>query len=174
MNPKIIRADKSYRKKLIIIYLIVAIIGTVIVEWILPWAKEYILRLEPQTALNVIKIILPLMFLSIVPIALYLLTFGRKVLKYGCLPPPGVKVIKDTKVVEGQNAKFRGRIVVAISLILIFLGLFGAIYTSYMLVHSQACNYQFESHFIRCVNLKVEIQTYKSKADRALGKLINH
>ena len=44
-----------------------------------------------------------------------------------------MKVITDTKVVEGKKAKFRGQVVVVLSLVLILLGLLGALYSSYLI-----------------------------------------
>ena len=54
-------------------------------------------------------------------------------IKYQRFPPPGMKVITDTQVVEGEKVKFQGQVVLVLSLVLIFLGLFGALYCSYLI-----------------------------------------
>lgn len=133
MNQHIIRADKRYRRKLIVIYILLVLLGTVLIGWVLPWGKEYLQRLDPQTALSVMKTALVVMFLSIVPFGLYLWMFGRKVMEHERFPPPGVKVVRDIRLIEGEKARNRGRLLVVLALILIFLGLFAAVYTPYML-----------------------------------------
>ncbi len=86
-----------------------------------------------QKALGIIKVALVVLFLSILPLAAYLFTDGRKMMKYERFPPPGMKVITDTKVVEGEKVKFQGQVVVVLSLVLILLGLLGALYSSYLI-----------------------------------------
>jgi len=58
---------------------------------------------------------------------------GWQVIKHRQIPPPGTKVIVDTKVLEGDKAVTRGRLIIAISLVLIVLGLFGGLYFPYKL-----------------------------------------
>jgi uncharacterized membrane protein len=79
------------------------------------------------------KVVLIVMFLSIIPMALCLLAFGRKVLASGQFPPPGVKVIKDTRIIQGEKARVRGRMLAFLSIILMVLGLSGALYTPRLL-----------------------------------------
>ncbi len=133
MNQGIIPADKSYRRRIISIYVVLVLIGLVLIGWVLPLTKAYIEQLEPETALRTLKATLVVVFLTIVPIALYILSFGRKVMQHERFPPPGVKVIRDTKIIEGQKARVRGRLLVVLSLALILLAVIGALYTPYML-----------------------------------------
>jgi hypothetical protein len=128
MNQGIIRADSKYRRKVALIYAALILLGVVIIGMVLPWAQKYLQRLEPVTALWVMKVVLIVMFLSIIPMALYLLAFGCKVLASGQFPPPGVKVIKDTRIIQGEKARVRGRVLVFLSIILMVLGLSGALY----------------------------------------------
>ncbi len=44
-----------------------------------------------------------------------------------------MKVMTDTKVVEGEKVKLRGQVAVVLSLVLILLGLLGALYSSYFI-----------------------------------------
>ena len=133
MNQEIIRADKRHRRKFFVIYILLVSLGAVLFEWVVPWGKEYLQRLDPETALSVVKIALVVMFLSIVPFGLYLWKFGRKVMEHQRFPPPGVKVIRDTRLIEGEKAKVRGQVMVVLALILIVVGLFAAVYTPYIL-----------------------------------------
>jgi hypothetical protein len=133
MNETIIPADKQYRRRLIVIYIPILVIGLVLVGWGIPWLHEYMRNLAPREALNVTKTTLAIVFLSIIPIALYLFTLGRKVIGSGRFPPPGVKVVRDTTLLEGGKARFRGRVLVVLSICLIFLSILGAIYTLHTL-----------------------------------------
>ena len=117
----------------LIIYLVLVVIGAVLIGWVLPWAEGHLEGLKAQKALGIIEVALVVLFLSIVPLAAYLFTVGRKMMKYERFPPPGMKVITDTKVVEGEKVKFQGQVVVVLSLVLILLGLLGALYSSYLI-----------------------------------------
>ena len=115
------------------IFVVLVFIGVVTIGWVLPWSQDYLEGLEAQNALGILKAALVVLFLSIVPLAVYLFTVGRKMMQYGRFPPPGMKVITDTKVVEGKKVKFQGQVVVVLSLVLILLGLLGALYSSYLI-----------------------------------------
>ncbi len=131
MNEEIIPADRTYRKTLFIVYLVLVLVGGTLIVWVLPWAQDYLEGLEAQKALGIIKVALAGLFLSIAPLGAYLFTVGRKMMRYERFPPPGMRVITDTKVVEGEKVKFQGQVVVVLSLVLILLGLLGALYSFY-------------------------------------------
>ena len=130
MNEKIIPADRTYRRTGLIIFVVLVVIGVVLIGWVLPRSQDYLEGLEAQKALGLLKAALVVLFLSILPLAAYLFAVGRKMMKHERFPPPGMKVITDTKVVEGEKVKFQGKVVVVLSLVLIFLGLLGALYSS--------------------------------------------
>ncbi len=115
------------------IYLVLFSIGVVLVGWVLPWAAGHLEGLKAQKALGILKAALVVLFLSILPLAAYLFVVGRKMMKYERFPPPGMKVITDTRVVEGEEVKFRGQVVVVLSLVFILLALLGALYSSSMI-----------------------------------------
>jgi len=115
------------------IYLVLVFVGVVLIGWVLPGAEGYFEGLEARKALGSIKVALVVLFLSILPIAAYLFTVGRNMMKHERFPPPGMKIIRDTKVVEGEKVKFRGQVVVVLSLVLTLLGLLGALYSSYLI-----------------------------------------
>ena len=115
------------------IYLVLFSIGVVLVGWVLPWAAGHLEGLKAQKALGIIKVALVVLFLGTVPLAAYLFTIGRKMMQYERFPPPGMRVITDTRVVEGEEVKFRGQVVVVLSLVFILLALLGALYSSSMI-----------------------------------------
>ncbi|MGI9568304.1 MAG: hypothetical protein ACR2PH_00830 [Desulfobulbia bacterium] len=133
MTDRIISADKKYRKKVLILYLIFASLGAVSIHWGLPWVKRHIQDLEQANVLNNLILLIRFMFLSIVPLSLYLLSYGRKVLTHKRYPPFDTKVIKDTKILEGKKALLRGRLITATAVCLIAVCLIGGLYLPYKL-----------------------------------------
>ena len=135
MEQDIICADKDYRRKFIrrtiIIYLLCLLIGATLILWGLPRAQEYVEGLDCKTAYLVIKIAIIFIFLSILPFAVYFLRFGQRIIESEQLPPPGTKVIRDTKVIRGDKAIARGRVVFFLSLLMVCLSLIGALYIPY-------------------------------------------
>lgn len=130
---KIIKADKRTRILVILVYIISVLILAVLLMWVFPWSEDRIEQAEPEVMLRIIRIVITFIFLSIVPFGVYLCLFGWRVIKYRQTPPPGTKVIVDTKVLEGDKAVTRGRLIIGISLMLIVLGLYGGLYFPYKL-----------------------------------------
>jgi hypothetical protein len=125
-TENIIRADKRYRKRILTIYLISVLMGIVLIGWGFPLAKNYTELLQLKTALRMFEIIFSLLCLSIAAAGLYGCAIGRRILESGQLPPPGMKVIADTRLIWGKEAKIWGRLMVVISMLVVFLALFGA------------------------------------------------
>ena len=133
MDPKIIQTDKTYRRKTLVILFLIGLAGLALFQWLVPWANKTVLQLEPQKGLALVRCILVVMFLAIVSLAVYLAFFGRRVLKHRSFPPPGVKVLRDTRLVEGESATIRGQIIIFLSLLLFIFGLYGVLVTLYKL-----------------------------------------
>ena len=133
MSEEIVRADKSYRRKFFTWHAIFIPFGAAVIVWGLPWLEEYLRQANPKTAAGILRGWFIFAFLSIIPIALYMLSLGRKVIKHERIPLPGAKVIIDTRPIVGKKAMVRGRGLVVVSLLLIALGLSGALFTPYML-----------------------------------------
>ena len=133
MSEEIVRADKSYRRKFFTWHAIFILFGAAVIVWGLPWLEEYLRQANPKTAAGILRGWFIFAFLSIIPIALYMLSLGRKVITHERIPLPGAKVIIDTRPIVGKKAMVRGRGLVVISLLLIALGLSGALFTPYML-----------------------------------------
>ena len=112
LNPdEIIPADKGLRKKTIIL-----VIGIVLAAMVVgPYVNGYLadLRQEgverPELAypkmITLMKWVLGSAALLITLTGVYLLVIAFRALKAGRYPPPGMKVIKDTRVKTGRQAK---------------------------------------------------------------------
>ena len=133
MSEEIVRADKSYRRKFFTWHAIFILFGAVVIVWGLPWLEEYLRQANPKTAAGILKGWFIFAFLSIIPIALYMLSLGRKVIKHERIPLPGAKVLIDTRPIVGKKPTVRGRVLVGVSLLLIALGVSGALFTPFML-----------------------------------------
>ena len=133
MNPKIIQADRSYRRKTLIILFLIVIAGLLMFQWLVPWADQKVHRVDPQMGLVMVRCTLIVLFIAIASLAVYLAVFGRKVLQHGCFPPPGIKVIRDTRLLEGKSAIIRGQIIILLSVLLLIFSLYGALVISYKL-----------------------------------------
>ena len=133
MNRRQVRADREYRRKIVVIYVFFVALGVTVLAWVLPRLREYIESREPNEATAIMKVISALVFLSVLPVAFYLMAFRRKVMKSERFPPPGVRVIRNTALIEGKDARQRGRAIVVLAWALVLLGLFGTLYIPYLL-----------------------------------------
>jgi hypothetical protein len=111
MGNKMIRADKKTR----IIYLILILILVLLAISLYVYWQSYYSRLtilaeqHPDQALMKIVSILKL-FILINPIItlgfiIYFISLGTKTYKSNQFPPPGIKVIRDIRLTEGNKAK---------------------------------------------------------------------
>jgi hypothetical protein len=112
LNPdEIIPAETGLRKKTIIL-----VIGIVLAVMILgPYLSGYLADLRqggverPESAspkmITLVKWVLGSASLGITLTGAYLLIIAFRSLKAGRYPPPGMKVIKDTRVKTGRQAK---------------------------------------------------------------------
>jgi hypothetical protein len=129
-----IKADKRIRTLIILAFIIAVLVMVVLLVWILPWGEDRLEKLDdPEVLLRIIRIVIAFIFLSIVPLGLYMYRFGWRIIKHKQIPPPGTKVIIDMKVLEGEKAVTRGKIIIAVSLVLIIVGLYGGLYFPYKL-----------------------------------------
>jgi hypothetical protein len=110
-SDEIIPADKGLRKKTII-----GAIGIVLAAMLLgPYLSGYLTELRqegverPELAypkmITLMKWVLGSAALLITLTGAYLLVIAFRALKAGRYPPPGMKVIKDTRVKTGRQAK---------------------------------------------------------------------
>ncbi len=132
-STPIIRANKKVRLVVIVVWILGALAAAAAIQWLLPYGAQYASKQEPQTALRTMQILVAFLFLSVLPLGVYLFWFGYRAVQWRQIPPPGPWVIRNTKVVEGDPAQRRGRIIVALGMLLFALGSSCAIYFSYRL-----------------------------------------
>jgi len=127
METNLVRADKRCQQKILAICSVVGLLGAALLMRVFPWWEEYTKGLNLRTAMLVSHAIMLVVFLALVPVGIYTLRFGRRVMVCEQHPPPGVKVVLDTKLLQGQKARTRGRMLVVLSSLMIGLGTSGAL-----------------------------------------------
>lgn len=133
MDQEILPANRNYRRVILVALAVCVCFGVVLLQWVLPWVTRDLTQREPQDALHVLQIATSLVFLSILPIAWYIWSLGRKVVNSQQMPPPGIKLIKDVKVIKGAPAVARGRVLMVLAVVLALVALAGGIWLPWML-----------------------------------------
>jgi MFS family permease len=126
-SDEIIPADKGLRKKTIIliigIFLAAMILGTYLNGYLADLRLEGEERPElvyPKL-ITLMKWFLGSAAIGITLTGVYLLVIAFRTLKAGRYPPPGMKVIKDTRIKTGKPAKIRAYLLLFNSVAIIVL-----------------------------------------------------
>jgi len=121
MEREIIKADPKYKKQLLIRFLILVIclaIG-------LAFLRSHMENSDPQVLAECLSIVLWLIFIPPILFAVFFIRFALRCQKEGRFPPTGTKVIKDTVVLHGQDAKRRSLMIIVVSAAMILISLGG-------------------------------------------------
>lgn len=121
------QADISTRRKAIKAFIATAIAGLLVI-----WAFEqnktaifnWVLHDPSQTASRVkifLWIICALMEIPLLGAAVFFWNLGGRILAAERFPPPGSSVIRDTRVLEGQQARARGYLFRAFAVLFVLL-----------------------------------------------------
>ena len=130
MNQDIVPADKEYRKRFIIFLGLIVIVFAVTILSM----KSYLDQMAPLTRENpnlaaekvmfLLKWWMGLGSLPILGLAVYQILLARRVLKSAQFPPPGMKVVRDTKIKTGGKAKKVAVSLIVLSSIIVVITLF--------------------------------------------------
>ena len=130
MNQDVVPTDKELRKKIIIFIVLVTIV-VIVTE---PYIKGYLDQIEqlsqkdPQLAFKksmfILKVALGFVSLLLLSMGVYFVLLARKTLRSGQYPPPGMRVIRDTRLRTGAQAKRVAISFIALSSILILIAFF--------------------------------------------------
>jgi hypothetical protein len=109
------RADAGARRRAVLLVVAGAVAGALLIaafERARGPLRAWI-RSEPGPAARRLRLLLLLsggvLLAPLFPFAAYLWLLGRRVLRAGRFPPPGYRVIRDTLVLRGRPAVWRGR-----------------------------------------------------------------
>ncbi len=130
MNTSVVPADKELRKKFII-FLVLVTIAFIALE---PPFKGYMDQIDQlskkdpelafKKAMLLLKWSLGVVFLLLLGMGVYLVLLARRTLRSGQYPPPRMKVIKDTKLRTGTQARVAAVSLITLSSILVIFALF--------------------------------------------------
>ena len=109
---KIIKADKKYRKSLFIAYGAIVVGGVLFFAFIAPFLIAELKRLLPRASFLISEIIVISFLLAFIGPAYYLISIGKKIRQHAQFPYPGMKVIRDTKVISGKKALSRANLLI--------------------------------------------------------------
>jgi len=111
MEEKMIRADKKSRTIYLIIIIIIIILAVLLYKYWQDYYRELSALSENHPDLALMKVMnLIKVFIIINPVItfgfmIYFILMGVKTYKSELFPPPGIKVIRDTRLIEGDKAR---------------------------------------------------------------------
>jgi hypothetical protein len=133
----ILKADPAYRRRMIVLSVASVVIASCVVLWgpalLDKYLDEYVRAGDFSGAVRFIQISTALLILPTFPMVYCLYRFGRRVLASGQFPPPGTKVPRDTVIIEGAQARRRGRAWIGVSIALALIALVSVVYLPYLL-----------------------------------------
>ena len=111
MGQDIVPADKEFRKRFIVFLVLIIIVFGVAIFSVKSYLDQMgdLRRENPGLAGKKVIVLLKwwmgLGSLPILGLAVYQIHIARRILKSGQYPPPGMKVLRDTKIETGAKAK---------------------------------------------------------------------
>lgn len=127
MSGKLDRADRKERMRWVGILLVMAIAGGAAILWLVPALTGHLESADPERALKIGVITIALLTIPFVLVGFAIVWLARRTLASERFPPPGVKVIKDTVVLRGRDARRRGYVLMVLGIFLTVLSLYGSL-----------------------------------------------
>jgi len=116
------RADSAFQRQIVLVVVVGMFVGALLIvgfeQYHIP-LRDWILSQPGALAERVKLVLLLLAAFLIAPLlvlAVYLWSLGGRVLRARAFPPPGLRVIRDTPVITGERAIFRGRLLKMLAL----------------------------------------------------------
>ncbi|HEX3034675.1 MAG TPA: hypothetical protein VHT73_06000 [Thermodesulfobacteriota bacterium] len=128
MNEEIVYADKRLRRRAVLLMFIIVLILAPIVLLTHNYLRdlEALIKNNSKDALSKVITLTYIWgaFFAAGNLVIfgYLMWLGIRIIKADCYPPPGMRVIKDTKVVRGSKARFRGGFLIFAAVVILLVG----------------------------------------------------
>ena len=110
-NDEIVYADKDYRKKMIIGFILVALATAVFLHYSTAYIDQLFSEKKRdnqfkavEDAFSFILILRGVLTIVFTAVGIYWISIGLRILNSKRFPPPGMKVLKDTKIKKGRSA----------------------------------------------------------------------
>jgi hypothetical protein len=134
-QPEIIKADVSFRRRLFSSYLAALALGFIGWRYILPACLDAFNHASgPAYFVFAEFSVIIFLVLFAVP-AVYLIRTGRKIIRSEQFPFPGMKVIRDTEIITGSRALFRGRLLVRLGYVSIGFSVAGSVAMHFLFLY---------------------------------------
>ena len=134
MKDEIIPADKKYRRLALVTAVLLTVLGLLALGMLHAYlgevkklAKED-LREAEEKMFRLVKIVLWVGGLSLVGMGGWFWRLGRRINLAGRFPVPGMKVVKDTRVRTGSEARALANLAQAVTLLCVVAGTVGMWY----------------------------------------------
>jgi cytochrome bd-type quinol oxidase subunit 1 len=101
----VIRADPRYRRRWMMFYGAMVMGGAMLVYLLPPWLGEWMSVNDARGAMAALRWILPALFLPFAAVAFYNLRLAARVRRAGRYPLAGARVLADTPVRRGRDAR---------------------------------------------------------------------
>lgn len=135
MTDEIIRADPAVRRKTFLALALIAVAAMGGYFWLWPRLAESLLQGTPEERLQTLSWLLVGLFSPCFVFAGYLMLLSLRIARSGQYPPPGMKVVKDTPLLRGAQAARMGRLLAAITGLLMVVGVAGAIWLPWIFLN---------------------------------------
>jgi len=136
VTDTVIKADRKLRLLVGAGYVVALVVFNTLLVRMIESHEQPASEMEPEALLQVVRLTMAFLFLSPVPVALYLCWLGRRAIQHRQMPPPGVKLIIDTRPLAGDEAVTSGRFLRRIGVALIIVGLIVGLYVPHRLTRT--------------------------------------
>ncbi|MBZ5553643.1 MAG: hypothetical protein LAO21_13045 [Acidobacteriia bacterium] len=116
------KADPALRRRVVLILVVGVCVEALLIVGLRQYhdpLRDWILS-EPATSAERVKLVFLLLASFIIApllaLAVYLWLLGGRILRAREFPAPGVRLIRDTPVITGERAVFRGRLLKGLAL----------------------------------------------------------
>jgi len=140
LSPRSVRTDdpviKGDRKLCLLFisgYILSVVVFLALVLWMIHGRPRPGGEPGPEVLLRHVQLIMGFLFLSPIPLAMYLCCLGRRAIQHRQMPPPGMKLLIDTKALTGAQAVKRGRLLMGVGVGIVVVGLVGGLYVPHRL-----------------------------------------
>ncbi|MFW6373919.1 MAG: hypothetical protein ACOC3W_09495 [Thermodesulfobacteriota bacterium] len=128
MNSFLIKSDPAYRKKVILLLVVLTLLGAGVVIYFQNFMDTLLTSAEtdPQGAIEetirIFRILMAALGISLFVMGAYFMWVSIRILRSSQLPPPQTKVIRDIRAVIGRPAVIRGVFGFFLSLVIMGVG----------------------------------------------------
>ncbi|NCC23664.1 MAG: hypothetical protein EOM25_00490 [Deltaproteobacteria bacterium] len=125
-QSEIIAHDPALRRKVFLAALLAALVLLPLLIWGLHGGKDWVMTQPLVKSVRILGLAMAGIFLTLVPVALFLGWLGLRIAKARVFPLPGARVLRPTIRLTGEEAAARGRLIMILSAMLGLCGLAGA------------------------------------------------